>query len=196
MNRFLLTYFLLIFSFSTFGQAEEIISTVLNASEHLEKIIDVDSLERQEAEWEETYRTSDEEGEKRTQYEFDVNHPPADAKRVGCICMDGTSMDLRGGGACAGYAGVRFWIYELKNGDEYLHPTERHKFHPSPLTEEEIANLGSRTKQMKYGNAYKGGSNGLGWEELMAILAICVTIAFITKTLWGNRNNKNDELYS
>ncbi len=196
MNRLLLIYLLLILSFTTFGQAKELIPIIVKAAEEVEKRAAVDSSEHQEAEWEEAYRTSEEEGEKGTQYGFDVNHPPEGAKRIGCICMDGTSMDLKGGGACSGYGGVRYWLYELKNGEEYLHPTERHKFHPTPLTEDEVENLGTRTKQMQYGGAYKGRSSRLSWEELLAICVICVTIAFMTKTFWGNRNNNNDELHS
>jgi hypothetical protein len=110
--------------------------------------------------------------------------------------MDEISMDLKGTGACSGHGGVRFWIYKLKNGDDFLLPTERHKSHPDPLTDEELSNLTAFSKKNKFGDAY--GSNGggrLSWEELMAILAICVTIAFMAKTFWGGKNNGNNELY-
>ena len=199
MKKFLFVIFVVILYVNCHAQAEIIVNTMLNPSENLEHLIEVDSLLKGEgeADWDESYRTSEEEGEKGTQFSFDVVHAPEGSERVGCICMDEVSMDLKGTGACSGHGGVRYWFYELENGEEFLLPTERHKFHPSPLTEEEINNLAANNKKDKYGNAY--GSNGdrrLNWEELLAILAICVTIAFITKTFWGSsQNNRNNELY-
>jgi hypothetical protein len=194
-------YYVGILCVSGQAQADMIINTMLNPSENLEKLIEVDSLLKgdREADWDENYRTSDEDGEKGTRFSFDVVHAPEGSERIGCICMDEISMDLKGTGACSGHGGVRFWIYELENGDEFLLQTERHKSHPSLLTEEELNNLSAFSKKEKYGDAYEtsgnSGQSRLSWEELLAILAICVTIAFMVKTFWGGQNNRNDELY-
>ncbi|MGB0864539.1 MAG: hypothetical protein ACPG19_13945 [Saprospiraceae bacterium] len=179
---------------STFSKAQispvDVIKTVETVSE-VAKTIDnwtSEDTAQDEGRWDDAYHTSDEAGERATQYSFDVNHPPKDAIRKGCICMDGTSMDLKGAGACAGYGGVRHWIYQKKDGIEVQYPTERHLQHPAPLSEEEIANLSAHNKQQSYKNSYNRGVEGrLGWEELMAIIIICVTIAFITKTIWSSR---------
>ncbi len=167
----------------------DVITTVEAVSSVAKQIDDWTSEDTvQEASWDNTYHTSDEVGERGTQYSFDVNHPPENAIRIGCICMDGTSMDLKGGGACAGYGGVRHWIYQKKDGVEVEFPTERHLQHPTPLSIEEVANLSGHNKKQSYGNSYNRGIIGrLGWEELMAIIIICVTIAFITKTIWSSR---------
>jgi hypothetical protein len=197
-NLLLIVLFIGIWSSNGQGQAEELINTMLNPSDNLEKLIEADSLLKKEddAGWDERYRTSEEEGEKGTQFSFDVVHPPEGSKRMGCICMDEVSMDLKGTGACSGHGGVRFWVYELKDGDEFLLPTERHKSHPSPLTEEELSGLSALNKKEKYGNAYgSDGDSRLSWEELMAILAICVTIAFMAKTFWGGQKRSDHELY-
>jgi hypothetical protein len=198
MKGLLLLASFILLSVNCQGQAEELINTMLNPSSNLHKLIETDSLLKMEddADWDESYRTSEEEGEKGTQFSFDVMHPPEGSERMGCICMDEVSMDLKGTGACSGHGGVRFWVYKLENGDEFLLPTDRHKSHPSLLTEEELSGLSAFNKKGKFGNAYSGsGGSRLSWEELMAILAICVTIAFIAKTFWGGQNDKNNELY-
>lgn len=197
MKKSLLLFVILAYSSVCFGQAD-IVNTMLNPSDNLEKLIEVDSLLKgdEEGNWDEDYRTSDEDGEKGTQFSFDVVHVPEGAKRVGCICMDDITMDLKGTGACSGHGGVRFWVYELKDGGEFLLATDRHKFHPSPLTDEEKRNLSAFSRKQKYGDSYGSKGNGrMSWEELLAIMAICVTIAYIVKTFWGDKNN-NDELYS
>ena len=195
MKKYQLLALLITFHFNIAGQGD-IINTMLDPSNNLEKLIEPDSISNaeQDGNWDESYRTSDEEGEKGTQYSFDVMHVPEGAVRVGCICMDEVSMDLKGGGACSGHGGVRFWVYKLKDGEDFLFPTERHKTHPSPLSVDELSNLTAYNKTKK--NMDIEVSNGrLSWTELMAILAICVTIAYIVKTFWGNKNNLDDEFY-
>jgi hypothetical protein len=186
------------------GQEEGTLEPFLEPSQHLEQMLDVDKLKEMEEEiagdWDEDYRTSDEEEERGTGFSFDVNHPPKDAVRVGCECMDGTTMDLKGGGACAGYGGVRYWIYEEAEGKRSMYPTERHYEHPAPLSEEELSSLVAHNKPIKYGDSYNSPIGfRLGWLELLGVIIICVTIAFVTKTLWGTgqtRENQNkDELY-
>ena len=188
---------------TVFGQEEDVLEPLLEPSLHLEKFVDVDKMREEDeaaANWGEDYRTSEEEGERSTLFSFDINHPPENAERVGCECMDGTTMDLKGGGACAGYGGVRYWIYEDEEGERSMFSTERHHEHPEPLSEEELSSLSAHNKSLKYGDSYDVPSRfRLGWLELMGIIIVCVTIAFITKTLWGNgssRSNDNkDELY-
>lgn len=67
--------------------------------------------------------------------------------RIGCICMDDDRQGIKGGGSCAGHGGVRFWLYKQTNGFVLEHPTDRHKSHPSPLSEEELSNLSSYNKK-------------------------------------------------
>lgn len=167
----------------------EILHPLLDPINNLEQLIDTSG-------WDDDYRTSEEDGQRGTQFDYDIEHPPSDAERIGCICMDGTTMDLRGGGACGGYGGVRFWVYESKDGTTFNFPTIRHREHPSDLTEEEINSLTSRTRQVKYGDALDAisGDKHFGWEELMAVMMICVTIAFIAKTFWGNRRRHHDDI--
>ena len=163
----------------------EVLHPILEPANNLNQLIEDTSG------WDEDYRTSEEEGERGTQFDYDVEHPPSGAVRIGCICMDGTTMDLTGTGACSGYGGVRHWIYRLKDGTERTFPTLRHKEHPSPLSEEDLKNLASRGK-LKYGKSYEEAERRFSWEELMAIMIICVTIAFIVHTLWG-RKGRGDE---
>lgn len=170
------------------GMAQlELVYPILNELNNLKQFTDTTG-------WDENYRTSEEEGQRGTQFNFDVEHPPNDAERIGCICMDGTTMDLKGTGACSGYGGVRYWVYQLKDGGELTFPTKRHHEHPEVLSEEEIANLASRAKKEKYGNAYSSSVDNFGWEELMAVMMICVTIAFITKTFLGRKNRDENLL--
>jgi hypothetical protein len=188
------TMLILLFAKLSFGQLNPVdaISTVKTAVETAKQIDELMGEDTSKTgDWDDAYHTSDEDGERSSQYPFDVNHPPENAQRIGCICMDGTSMDLKGGGACAGYGGVRHWIYEHENGDKVEYPTERHYQHPEPLSEEELANLSAHSKRQTYGNSYKKGYN-LGWEELMAIIMVCVTIAFVTKTIWNNRTQREE----
>jgi len=42
--------------------------------------------------------------------------------------------------------GVRFWVYKLKDGGDFLFPTERHKAHPGPLSAAEVSNLSAYNK--------------------------------------------------
>ena len=165
------------------------VKAVKDVAEQIQEFTSDDSINVEQGSWDDTYRTSEEDGERGTQYSFDVNHPPEGAARIGCICMDGTSMDLKGGGACAGYGGVRHWIYETKDGKEKMYPTERHLQHPQALSEDEMANLSAHNKKQSYGN-YNRGIGRLGWEELMAIIIICVTIIFITKTIWSSNRHR------
>lgn len=184
---------------SVMGQSkiDDALEPFLEPSKHLDKFIDIDKMIEsfEEADWDKVYKTSDEAGEKGTSFSFDVNHPPENAKRVGSICMDGTSTDLKGGGACAGYGGVRFWIYEDEAGTRTNFPTTRHLEHPKSLNEMELSSLTAHNKKLEYGKSYeKTFGSHLDWMELLAIVIVCITIAFITKTLWGNNSGNNNDI--
>jgi hypothetical protein len=194
------------------GQAE-VLHPILDPSNHLEELVEDTSG------WDSDYRTSREEGARGTQFRYDVEHPPSGSVRIGSICMDGTTTDLKGGGACSGYGGVRHWLYRLPDGSEQKYATRRHEEHPEPLSKAELEGLLSRQKQkkfedayegdnsssveafedlpsedkgMKYGSAYQGRNSWFSWEELMAVMMICVTIAYIARLFWGR--NKHDDL--
>lgn len=167
------------------GQAE-VLHPILDPSNHLEELIEDTSG------WDSDYRTSEEDGARGTQFRYDVEHPPSGSVRIGCICMDGTTTDLKGGGACAGYGGVRHWLYRLPDGTERMYATDRHKEHPEELSDEELEALSSRHKGMKFGSAYEGRNPRFSWEELMAVMMICVTIAYVARTFWSK--NKHDDL--
>ena len=143
-----------------------------------------DSLEQAEEGWDDHYRTSDLEGERGTGYNRYAGEP--DGVRVGCMCMDGTRSDERGRGACNGYGGVRYWIYLVGEDSTVLYPTSRHWEHPDPLSEQELANLSSRTTGQVYGKS-RGKGGPISTNELLAIVAMSATVAYVAKLLFGAR---------
>lgn len=121
--------------------------------------------------WEKAYRTSE--------WETVISSAP-EGRRMGCICMDGTPKDDKGQGACAGYGGVRFWLYQ--NGDSIImHPTERHYEHPSPFTEEEKQNLSAYNEkgEMAYGSSNRNFSGD--FANIVMVLMVCATVAYIAR---------------
>ena len=66
---------------------------------------------------------------------------PEGSTRVGCICMDYFEQQHTGRGACGGHDGVRFWVYQLPNGDTTRIATLRHEGHPDTLLDTEILKL-------------------------------------------------------
>ena len=100
---------------------------------------EADRLER-------VYRTSDD--APHTKHRGKTTTAPfADAMRVGCICMDGTTERQTASGACAGRKGVRFWVYQRPNNDTLLQATTRHTAHPDALAPEIAIDFGQPTKQ-------------------------------------------------
>lgn len=121
--------------------------------------------------WEKAYRTSE--------WETVISNFP-EGRRMGCICMDGTPLDDKGQGACAGYGGVRFWLYQ--SGDSIImHPTDRHYEHPAPLTEEEKQNLSAYNEKGEM--AYGASNNNFGGDfaNIVMVLMVCATIAYIAR---------------
>lgn len=111
--------------------------------------------------------------------------------RVGCICMDNDRQDSRGAGACSGHGGVRFWLYEQRDGAILEHPTKRHRMHPSAFSSEELANLSYHNKK---GYTYFGdASSNTALYWLLAIVMICLTIAYIVKQWWAPRSGKEQD---
>jgi hypothetical protein len=66
---------------------------------------------------------------------------PKGSTRVGCICMDYIEQQHTGRGACGGHNGVRFWVYQLPNGDTSRIATLRHEGHPDTLADTDILKL-------------------------------------------------------
>lgn len=121
--------------------------------------------------WEDAMRTSD--------WDAVISNFP-EGRRIGCICMDGTPREDKGTGACAGYGGVRFWLYQ--NGDTILmHPTDRHHRHPFPYTEEDRQNLAAYNR--KEGTALGSSRNTFGGDfaNIAMVLMVCITISYIAR---------------
>lgn len=108
--------------------------------------------------------------------------------RIGCICMDNNRQDSRGGGACSGHGGVRFWLYEQRDGRILEHPTKRHKMHPSAFSDEELSNLSYHNKKGYSYFRHQASNAALYW--LLAIIIICLTIAYIVKLWWAPHSTK------
>ena len=152
------------------------------SAEQLEAQWKQDSAEMEQAGWDEQFRTSDQPGERGTG--FSKSDKPPKGLRVACICMDGSRRDERGKGACSGYGGVRFWVYQVAEDSTVLYPTENHWAHPDSLSEEELNNLSSRTADEPMGKS--PGRRGLNFGEIALGMMVCLTIAYIAK-LWFDR---------
>jgi hypothetical protein len=193
MKRLLLILFLFP-SFSIQAQEPDITSDFLDhlhekAAESIEAQLQSDTADIDGESWDEYFHTSDMEGERATGFSRSAETPRG--LRIGCVCMDGSRMDERGKGACSGYGGVRFWIYQISEDSVTLYPTDNHWAHPEPLSEMELNNLSSRNTDEKLGKA--PGKKSYGWEEVIIAFMICVTIAYVAK-LWFQK--ENDELFS
>jgi len=130
-------------------------------------------------EWEETYRTSE--------WDAFVGAPP-EGRRVGCICMDGTPQDDKGRGACAGYGGVRFWLYQ--NGDSIImDPTRRHYGHPYPLSEEEKQSLSAYNEEGNQAFGSAGGRFGEDFSHIVMVMMVCLTIAYVARMYFTHNTN-------
>lgn len=138
--------------------------------------------------WDEHFRTSDMEGEQSTQY-WSRRDPPPQGVRVGCICMDGSRNNEASTGACSGYGGVRYWLYQISPDSIAWFPTQRHWQHPEELSDTELANLASRHRREKYGASNVGGSSSWGLYHTLSVLIVCMTMAYIAK-LWFETHDK------
>lgn len=149
-------------------------------AKQLEEQLRQDSIDDAEAAgWDEHFRTSDIPGERGAGFSRWADPPKG--LRIGSICMDGSRRDERGRGACSGYGGVRYWIYQVGEDSTVFFPTENHWAHPEPLTEMEINNLSSRTTAEPLGKT--PGRGRIGYGEVFLGMIICATIAYIAK-LW------------
>lgn len=161
---------------AAYAQVEQVIEEVL-----------IDQLSDEEL-WDTAYHTSDEEGEKSTQYHHRES-PPDGAIRTGCECMDGEVLEQKGQGACSGHGGVRYWRYQLVDGDLYLMPTDRHRDHPEPLSKTEIQNLSAHNTGAPKSYFYRRGSS-MSWMDMVSLLIICLTVAYVARLIWQDGNNK------
>ena len=93
-------------------------------------------------------------------------------------------IDERGQGACSGYGGVRFWIYQVGEDSTVFYPTDNHWAHPDSLSELELNNLSSRTTDEPMGRS--PGRRGMSFGEIALGMMVCLTIAYIAK-LWFDR---------
>ncbi|WP_345370311.1 hypothetical protein [Algivirga pacifica] len=127
--------FFLLMGFLQVGQAQYIMPIPEDSVDY-EDGFDPEELER-------ILRTSSD-PESRGTARRDNTQPP-DGDRIGCICMDGSKQDMRGRGACSGYGGVRFWLYELFDHPDsvVLYATKRHREHPEALDKRELMALSS-----------------------------------------------------
>lgn len=180
---------LIVFLFPTTNHAQELTGEVLDAiHEKLAREMEQnfytseDSVVIAEEEaWEEFFRTSDLEGEDAVGYNSGLIPPKG--TRIGCICMDGTRKDDRGRGACGGFGGVRFWLYQINEDSVAMYPTNKHRQHPDPLTEMEINNLSSRNAFAAEPPSKRGSWHDYRIEDVLIAMMICVTIAYVAK-MW------------
>jgi hypothetical protein len=135
----------------------------------------------EEEAWEEFFRTSDLEGEDAVGYSSGLLPPKG--IRVGCICMDGTRKDDRGRGACGGFGGVRFWLYQINEDSVAMYPTSRHRIHPEPLTEMETNNLSSRNAFAAEPPAKRRSWYDYRLEDVLIAMMVCITIGYVAK-MW------------
>ncbi len=158
-----------------------------NAAQQIEAQLAQDSAdEAREAQWDESWRTSEQPDERATG--FGRNAPPPQGRRMGAICMDDTRQDDAGRGACSGHGGVRYWIYQVSEDSTVLYPTERHWAHPEPLAPEERMSLAATYEKEKTGGPL-GRSGGVSWSEALLGLMACVTIAYIAR-LWFSQQQQ------
>ena len=135
----------------------------------------------EEEAWEEFFRTSDLEGEDAVGYSSGLLPPKG--IRVGCICMDGTRKDDRGRGACGGFGGVRFWLYQINEDSVAMYPTSRHRIHPEPLSEMETNNLSSRNAFAAEPPAKRRSWYDYRLEDVLIAMMVCITIGYVAK-MW------------
>ncbi len=142
--------------------------------------------------YDETYRTSEEEDERGTRYDFNHLRDQPSGKRVGCICMDGARQLNKGFGACSGRGGVRFWLFESPTGEEIKKQTQKHALHPDDLSTEEMANLAAhQPKQTVFG---KGTFGNRDFYDFAIVFVVCATIAYLAKLYFDN-HRRDDELF-
>lgn len=102
--------------------------------------------------------------------------------RIGCICMDNDRQLKTGTGACSGHGGVRFWLYQQKDGFVLEFPTKRHQNHPAPLSAEEQSQLAAHKSK---NNAQQAtNTHQFTFLDLLMLFIICLTIAYIAKLWW------------
>jgi hypothetical protein len=155
---------------------------------------------------EEIFRTSEQEGETPTSFRQRNSKPrrvsvPKGAFRIGSICMDGEYTDTRSTGACAGHAGVRFWVYRTKEGDTVHVSTARHEAHPHALDAAEMSELvqkrDKKIQQIRQGIQPApvvvlpdSGGNDFDWPDALGISAGGAAAYFIVRMIlrWINQN--------
>jgi hypothetical protein len=135
----------------------------------------------EEEAWEDYFRSSDLEGEDAVGYNSGLIRPKG--LRVGCICMDGTRKDDRGRGACSGFGGVRFWLYQITEDSVVMDPTSLHRRHPEPLTLMETNNLSSRNAFAAEAPVKHRSWYDYRIEDVLIAMMVCVTIAYVAK-MW------------
>ena len=149
---------------------EEAANRIEEALQEEEEAIDSVAWVPDIEEWEETFRTSD--------WDAVISDRP-EGRRIGCICMDGTPQDDKGRGACAGFGGVRFWLYQ--NGDSIImDPTRRHYSHPNPFTEEEKERLAAYNEgeRVAFGSGRRLGDD---FANIVMVMMVCITIGYVAR---------------
>lgn len=177
------------FSFSQAVTDELLRQFHKEAAKQMEAQLEDDTIEIDGAGWDESYHTSEQQGNGAAG--FDPDAPKPAGKRVGAICMDGARQDKGGRGACGGHGGVRYWIIQVSEDSTALYPTENHWDHPEPLDNNERMSLAAYNEE---GSDDPPRSRGfrIGWGETLLGLMVCVTIAYIAK-LWFS-NSHHDQL--
>jgi hypothetical protein len=176
----------------TNNYAQEMTGVVLDAiQERLSRSIEENYFATQdsvviaeEEAWEEFFRTSDLEGEDAVGYNAGLAAPKG--IRVGCICMDGTHKDDRGRGACGGFGGVRFWLYQITEDSVAMFPTSRHRENPEPLSEREMNNLSSRNAFSAEPPAKRRSWDDYRLEDVLIAMMVCITIGYVAKMWFHN----------
>jgi hypothetical protein len=141
---------------------------------------------------------------------------PDGGHRIGCECMDQVLQEKRGRGACAGHGGVRYWIYLMPDESKRKLATWRHEQHPDPLNAAELASLdghrpakrptsyqppdssemelmlrGTPIEQEKEDSydqeEQRTYGKNWGFYDVIVILMICITIAFITHSMFSRK---------
>jgi hypothetical protein len=113
---------------------------------------DIPQIHGENADGEWVYRTSDEEGEvpsnafERVRRRKVRVSEPEGAVRIGCVCMNGKHSDAHSSGACSGFGGVRFWIYQLPSEDTVWIMTHLHQAHPDTLNTVELSKINDKKK--------------------------------------------------
>ncbi len=195
MKKQLLLLCALTFAFWQTSKAQIVTDLVLEAAKLAaeqklkETFIVKDSADVDGEGWDDHYRTSDETGERGTEYWSRGDAPP-DGVRVGCICMDGSRSEERSTGACGGYGGVRYWLYQISPDSIAWFPTRRHWQHPEELSDTELANLASRNRKEKFGSGFGGSSWGI--YQMLSVMIICITIAYIAKLYFAANDKLSD----